>query len=388
MDGAEVFYRALPAFSRFADCARSKNYERAPDDWFVVVADIEGSTEAIGAGRYKAVNMVGAAVITSILNACPDYDLPYAFGGDGATLLIPPAVRPVVERSLLQTRAWAREAFGLSLRIGLVPLADIAHKGAEVRVAKYQMTPGNELAMFAGHGVELADRLVKQEGSRYRLGEESAAETPNLDGLSCRWAPLETTRGEMLTLLVHANPALADQEERAVYRSVMAEIGEILGGEAGGAPVTLTNLAYRWPPKGFWHEVKTAPRGKRFGKFLGVTLITLIAWWLNRTDKPLGGFDPALYRDQVHAQSDYQKFDDMLRMVVDCSAEEARAIESFLASERAAARLCYGLHRSERALMTCLVFSIEDNRHVHFIDGDGGGYALAAVQLKEQMAAL
>jgi len=38
--------------------------------------------------------------------------------------------------------------------------------------------------------------------------------------------------------------------------------------------------------------------------------------------------------------------------------------------------------------MTCLVFSLEQSRHVHFIDGADGGYALAAVQLKAQLQAL
>ena len=39
-------------------------------------------------------------------------------------------------------------------------------------------------------------------------------------------------------------------------------------------------------------------------------------------------------------------------------------------------------------MMTCLVFSLEESRHVHFIDGADGGYALAAVQLKAQLQTL
>jgi hypothetical protein len=38
--------------------------------------------------------------------------------------------------------------------------------------------------------------------------------------------------------------------------------------------------------------------------------------------------------------------------------------------------------------MTCLVFSLEQSRHMHFIDGADGGYALAALQLKAQLQAL
>ena len=36
--------------------------------------------------------------------------------------------------------------------------------------------------------------------------------------------------------------------------------------------------------------------------------------------------------------------------------------------------------------MTCLVFDLTSAEHVHFIDGADGGFALAARQLKEQIA--
>jgi hypothetical protein len=38
--------------------------------------------------------------------------------------------------------------------------------------------------------------------------------------------------------------------------------------------------------------------------------------------------------------------------------------------------------------MTCLLFSLEDSRHIHFIDGADGGFTYAAKGLKAQLAAV
>jgi hypothetical protein len=53
--------------------------------------------------------------------------------------------------------------------------------------------------------------------------------------------------------------------------------------------------------------------------------------------------------------------------------------------EASASGLCqYGLHRQKDALMTCFVPSLQAKEHVHFIDGAGGGYALASSNLKKR----
>ena len=57
------FYANLPAFDEFPDVTDLSLYAPLPDDWFVVVADIKGSTKAIGEGRYKDVNLMGAACL-------------------------------------------------------------------------------------------------------------------------------------------------------------------------------------------------------------------------------------------------------------------------------------------------------------------------------------
>jgi hypothetical protein len=42
----------------------------------------------------------------------------------------------------------------------------------------------------------------------------------------------------------------------------------------------------------------------------------------------------------------------------------------------------FGIHRQQAAIMTCIVPSIAESNHVHFVDGASGGYALAAQMLR------
>ena len=88
MNSREFFAR-LPAVKVFQELFDSKSFSPVPDDWAVVLTDVQGSTVAISEGRYKDVNLVGASTIMAVLNACKDIEIPYVFGGDGATLMIP-----------------------------------------------------------------------------------------------------------------------------------------------------------------------------------------------------------------------------------------------------------------------------------------------------------
>lgn len=46
--------------------------------------------------------------------------------------------------------------------------------------------------------------------------------------------------------------------------------------------------------------------------------------------------------------------------------------------------ILFGHHTSDRAMLTCLVHS-RHGRHLHFVDGADGGYALAAQELKAKL---
>ena len=120
----------------------------------------------------------------------------------------------------------------------------------------------------------------------------------------------------------------------------------------------------------------------RFGKIMSEMLLAMA---LDKTGRSLGGFDPRRYRGWVTRNSDFRKYDDALRMTIDCSAVTADRLEAVLRKAEAERVVFYGLHRQDAALMTCIVPSYVSDDHVHFLDGAGGGYALAATALKEKL---
>ena len=130
-------------------------------------------------------------------------------------------------------------------------------------------------------------------------------------------------------------------------------------------------------------EVRTGGGGRApTGRRLHSLLEHLVPWFLQLFKTRLGRFDPAVYRRDTASNTDFRKFDDGLKLTVDCPPDTIEAIEALLlrAKEDSVAR--YGMHRQDRALMTCIVPSPYTNNHMHFVDGAAGGYARAAEMLK------
>src|SRR5215210_3877478 len=94
------FYESLPVFDEFAGIAEEGLYRPLPEDWHVVVTDIERSTAAIASGGYKHVNIVGASSIIAVLNAVRPRKVPFVFGGDGALLAVPESALGPVRQAL------------------------------------------------------------------------------------------------------------------------------------------------------------------------------------------------------------------------------------------------------------------------------------------------
>jgi hypothetical protein len=381
------FYAAIESCAEFAAVGSLEHFHRLPDDWFIVISDIRDSTPAISAGRYKDVNMMGAGCIVAALNAAPGFEIPFVFGGDGATLAVPQALLPTILEALQRTRALAAQEMNFEMRVGAVAVAELRNRGEDVLLAKLCISPNNFLAMFAGGGVELADQLIKadRDGRAGFSISERTGGNPDLEGLSCRWEPLNSTRGRMVSLLMRGNSKDLSACA-ALYREVLAGIREIMANDPlSGKPARAANMRFRWPPRGLAMEAGlTRGEETRLRRIAKLGLQSLIQWVLERFDLSAGGYNAPVYREELRANTDYQRFDGTLRIILDCSELELQRVTDMLDRLHRAGKLFYGLHIADSALMTCVLLSLTEGRHLHFVDGANGGFALAAKALKAQ----
>lgn len=381
----ESFYRDLPSFEIFADVCDGSYYHEVPDSWDLVITDVEGSTKAIEAGRYKEVNAAGVASIVVVRNCMKELDIPFVFGGDGATLMTPSSRREQLYAALRGLRTRCRQAYDLSMRVGVVPISQLHEAGHDVAVARYAASPDVCFAMLRGDGIDVAETWVKDPSRAAEFHVSAEGESFDIfDGFECRWRPVPSQHGLVASIIVKA---LAESAEARtdVYRRVLAEIGGIAQMPDEGRPVGAKTLKMLPRKANIDSEVvlRTGSRDSdeanevrsgirrhlRNGKVLFATGISA------------GGFNPKQYKSELIANTDFRKFDNVLRMHLDLRRGQLDRLKQVLQTAEDAGQLVYGIHTATETLMTCVVDSFQGS-HAHFVDGAAGGYALAAKRIK------
>jgi len=378
--GSDTFYRSIPVFRGFASLMDPALYSPLPRDWIVGVADIVESTKAIAQARYKSVNMAGAAVIAAVTNALDGREFPFVFGGDGASFAVAPEDLERARAALSSTAIWVEESLNLVMRVALVPVASVRDEGLDIRVARFGPSPNLSYAMFSGGGLGWAEAAMKR--GEFAVPKAPPGTQPDLSGLSCRFEEIPATRGLILSVLVVPQQGADAKAFRHLIEEIIALVERTPN---AGRPVPAGGPPLRWPPVGAELEARAKRGGSLLKRHAHVLIHTLIAYLIVRFDIKVGGFVPKTYTQQVVENSDFRKYDDGLRMILDCTPELAEALTMRLAAAASVGIAGYGLHRQDAAMMTCFTPSALRNDHVHFIDGARGGYASAAIALKAML---
>jgi hypothetical protein len=388
----EHFYRDLPPLESFAEAIETDRHVAVPGDWWIVVADVTGSTQAIESGAYKKVNTVGAACIAAVVNVDRSVDIPFVFGGDGATFVVPGTLRERVVPALREAQRLSRESFDLLLRVGMVPVSTLVANGLSARLAKVRLSPNVTQPTFSGRAWEEAERMVKDplDANVLRVDEQGGPCEGSFDGFECRWQGVPSFNGHKLALLVAATSGDA-KVNLATYRQLSARIAKTYGDISSYHPLRAERMRLSFRPSELSHEwrVRSSRLGlaRRVKYFVRMVLLNLAGVYLFARKMDTSTVRWSRYVDDMVENSDVRKFDGMLRMVMDGSDAQYEELRSYLEGQRQEGRLVYGMHKSSEALVTCIVFSYNGN-HVHFVDGSDGGYAMAARGLKAQLKAL
>jgi Protein of unknown function (DUF3095) len=372
------FYRSLPVFSDFGEVVRAESFSPLPDDWFVGFTDVTGSTAAIAAGRYKAVNMVGAGAIAAVANSLGRRPFPFVFGGDGVSLAVSAAAAPAASSAMAAMASFARAEFKLELRAAMIPVSEIRASGSDVRVARFGASEHCVYAMFSGGGLTWFEAQAKK--GRYALPPAPADARPDLSGLSCRWGVAPARNGVVLSVII------APRADDPRFASLVGEIVK-MALEASGSerPVTVEALGIATPLTAIGLEATAlkASGGARLSALAKAAVSYTLGAAFHKFKLRLGAFDAGTYAADVAANADFRKYDDGLRMTLDCSPAFADNLEAKLSG--AAEFAHWGAFRQKSAQITCFVPSITERNHVHFVDGAEGGYTMAAQALKSRM---
>jgi hypothetical protein len=386
------FYAGLPVLDDFGGVTQPENFRSLPEDWHVATCDVRNSTLAVQAGDYKHVNTVGAAAVTAVLNAAGELDIPFVFEGDGSAFCVPPALLEDTKAALIKTQEMAQKSFGLELRVAALPVEHVRKAGLDIRVARVRVSDNYIQAVFAGGGMAWADRAMKDAATAAQYAVDPAQTPPrgSLDGLECRWQDIPSRHGETVSLMVRAtskDPAAA----AALYRALITKVQDSYGTDDVCHPITIPGLAPALGAKRLGNEVGVrAAERTPFGQWLYLwrtRWFVILGWFLMKFGIHTEETDWSKYKETLVRNTDVRKFNDIYRQILAGTEAHREALTGWLEVRYRKGELAYGMHVTDRAHMTCLVFSYS-GRHLHFIDGADGGLFLAAKEFKERAAKL
>ena len=348
-----AFYNDLQVIDNFSQVSDARYYRSAPEDWWVLITDVQGSTKAIEEGRYKDVNQLGVATIAFVKNLLQNENFLFVFGGDGATLVLSDDQFSKVQPQLWLLEKLADNRFKLDLRVGAVQVQDVLQDNHRLEIALLKINDKQNMAVFFGGGLTKAEEIIK--GKNYPKIEKAATNDPPLEGLSCRWQPLPAKKGEIASILIASRNSINSTQ---TYTEVISGLNKIFNGNIDTAnPVNIHQTKYKGLLKlitdesRLHHSIFTRAYWKR-------SLEIFICVLCFKCGVPL--FDKDNYITAIPTHSDYKKFDDTLRMVLDGTIEQIQEMQNFLDNLHQQEKIFYGVHISQQALMTCMVEGLSD----------------------------
>lgn len=357
---------------------QNRLFEKVVASWCVIITDIKRSTVAVNSGLHENVNLIATGSIVAVLNIAfkANISVPFFFGGDGATFIVPPSIVDDVMKSLLKYKENTLKNFSLDLRIGIMPVVEIYKQGHTLNICKFSSAETFSIPIVLGDGLAYAEQVIK--GEHYLLaGHDATFDEIDLSGMQCRWdkiAPPENS-DEVVTLIVIAS-AIAQQA--AVFSKVIYYLDQIYGSPEKRQPISVPKLIFRTSFNSLGKEMK-----HRLGKIKFLELIK--SWFINvygyiyfRTDRG------KKYLKQLVEMSDTLVVDGRINTVITGTAKQRLALEQALNQLEKNNEILYAFYVSGESVMSCYVRDLEDD-HIHFVDGADGGYTRAAGILKQKI---
>ncbi len=376
----DLFYSRLPVNEiPLSDLLMEEHlFFKVPDNWQVVITDVKNSTRAIQEGLHETVNLVATGSIVAVLNIVYKANLtvPFFFGGDGATFILPPGIFDATLQALLLHRENTMNSFNLDLRVGSLPVKEIYEAGEELNIGKLKTSQLFAIPVLLGSGLSYAEKKIK--GPDYIFADKPVTnEELDLSGMQCRWDRIKPPANnfEVVSLLVIARDGI---KQTVAFKKVIDKVDEIYGEPQTRKPISIDKLKLKTTLARIGLEMKA-----RIGGFKPFYLLTnwlkgSLAPFYFRTKKG------KVYLNNLVDMSDTLVIDGKINTVICGTPLQREQLEAALNKIEKDGDIYYGLFVSKESVMSCYVRNMNDN-HVHFVDGAEGGYTKAATVIKKKL---
>ena len=376
---ADLEARVLPLEALFADEA---HFVPVPADWVVLLVDVENSTQAVRHGMQREINRVAVSCISLVLGQlyrdAPTLRVPYFFGGDGATFLLPPAYVDSVRGALDQYRQYVWRARYLSLKLGTAPVSDAYAQERHLQIAKWACGPQLTIPVVLGKGLKYLERRIKSffvDETRTPL----RVPAPRLDDIQRLWHKVYPAQRDrrLVCLVVGANYEI---NQRVVFRALAQRLTQLFGPLEARHPADAKRVPAPSALALLRRDLRTQLHRFRWWQYTREQLLRLWApYFLRFTAR---GRD---YRQRVSLAAYAHLLDGGFNCMLSGTEAQIDELVAYLDRQEAADRLRYGLRRTPAARLT---FYLHDPHSgpLYLIDGINGDYTAAAKIFKQKVA--
>ena len=376
----DLFYTRLPVNQiSLSDLLMEEHlFFKVPDNWHVLITDVKKSTIAVANGLHETVNLVATGSIVAVLNIAYKETLtvPFFFGGDGATFIVPPSILDAVTKALLLHQQSTEKNFNIMLRVGHVPVSTIYADNHLLSISKLKTSTIFSIPVLLGDGLSYAEKIIK--GEDYMLQSPTIAEQElDLSGMQCRWDKIKPPENydEVVSLLVIAQNGVKQAE---AFKKVIDQLDKIYGDHKKRTPISTSRLKLKGTLKKIGTEMRVRLGGYKPLYLIKTWFTTLLGTFYFRTKTG------KTYLTQLVDMSDTLVIDGRINTVISGTSKQREQLEAALNDLEQNGFIKYGLFVSKESVMSCYVRSM-DEHHIHFVDGAEGGYTNAAGMLKKKI---
>ena len=375
----DMFYSRLPVneISLSELLTEDHLFYKVPDNWHVVITDIKRSTKAVQEGLHETVNLLATGSIVAVLNIAykANITVPFFFGGDGATFIIPASILASTLQALVIHQENSKRNYDLTLRVGSVAVAEIYKEKHALNISKLRTSKLFSITVLLGDGLNYAEKVIK--GEDYLLSPLPAKEEElDMSGMQCRWDKIKPPQeyDEVVSLLVIARDS---EKQAAVFKRVIDKLDGIYGEQKRRTPISVPMLKLKTTLEKIRMEMRTKFGGYRPVYLLHKWITTLLGYFYFRTKQG------KKYLLQLVDMSDTLVIDGKINTVISGTSAQREQLEKALNNFESDGLISYGLFVSKESVMSCYVRNMNED-HIHFVDGAEGGYTKAAGMLKRK----